>query len=229
MQGWRSGQRSICAPTTGASRKRRIAAEEKPLIDPRPETRARARLASRRGPTDGTPANGSGTGRRTPRRPARSAHLTIKQLSAQHEPFAVHPSLEAGGSVEPIRSLGSGRQTTMRRCAHHFSLGSLLILYGVVTLCGPALHALPGFAHSVAELSSGGDSASGQRGGNDRSTHDCPICQFHAQAQYIVSADDECCIDVVRILAPDELPVFWPPAPDQPSGPRAPPSPRPIA
>jgi hypothetical protein len=111
----------------------------------------------------------------------------------------------------------------MRRVVQRIFLASFLTIYGVVTVVGPALHALPGFTHSLAKLGSDDDSASGQPSRSDIPAHDCPICQFHAQGQLIAGPDNDRCIEVVRIRPPDELPLFSPPALDQPSSPRAPP------
>ena len=73
----------------------------------------------------------------------------------------------------------------MRRRANQLLLATLLGLYGVVTLSGPALHALPGLGHASAKLGSQDEASPGHGERENSSTHDCPICHFHAQGQLV--------------------------------------------
>ena len=98
-------------------------------------------------------------------------------------------------------------------------LVAFLVLHGIASLAGPALHALPGFNHHPAELSNRDGSTDLGR----ESTDDCPVCQFHHQALFLVDADSHHVVDVVRIRPPAEPPLFPPPAPHAAPSPRAPP------
>ena len=107
----------------------------------------------------------------------------------------------------------------MRRRARQLLLASLLALYGVMTACGPALHALLGADHVKAGSLGGGD-------GSDRPTtthNDCPICYFLAQGQIADDSARVLTLDVVRIRPVDDLPITFPASIDRPSAPRAPP------
>ncbi len=110
-----------------------------------------------------------------------------------------------------------------RRRADQFLLAMCLMLYGVITLSGPALHALPGFGHGSAALASEQGAVPGQGDRENTAVHDCPICHFHAQGQLVADPDSFPCIDVVRIRAADEPQLSSPLAIDRPSIPRAPP------
>jgi hypothetical protein len=59
----------------------------------------------------------------------------------------------------------------------------LLVLHGLATVSGPALHGLPALAHAVvSEPCEGlppGDHE--ESGGPISGTHDCPICHFHVE------------------------------------------------
>jgi hypothetical protein len=102
-------------------------------------------------------------------------------------------------------------------------LVAFLALHGIVSLAGPALHALPGFSHHSFELSRNTDSAPGSADLSRDTTHDCPVCHFHHQAQFQVDADAHFVVDVVRIRPPDGPPLFLPPALEASPSPRAPP------
>lgn len=67
-------------------------------------------------------------------------------------------------------------------------LVAFLILHGVVSLAGPALHALPGFDHHPAKLSKHDESAPGSTDLGRESNDDCPVCHFHHQALFQVDA-----------------------------------------
>ena len=57
-----------------------------------------------------------------------------------------------------------------------------------------------------------------------KSTHDCPICQFKSQGQIDIGPVGLVLITLVRPHPTTEPPLFFPPALELPSGPRAPPS-----
>lgn len=102
-------------------------------------------------------------------------------------------------------------------------LVAFLVLHGISSLAGPALHALPGFNHHPAELSNRDDDASGSNDLGRESTDDCPVCQFHHQALFLIDVDSQLVVDVVRIRPPAEPPLSLPPAPQASPSPRAPP------
>ncbi len=111
----------------------------------------------------------------------------------------------------------------MRR-ARQYLLASLFALYGMATLCGPALHALPGFGHAECFGTYHGEGGTDGLPGEDTTSHgDCPICHFNAQGQIVAEPDFDRCLDVVQVLPPDDPPLVFPPALERPSSPRAPP------
>ena len=116
-----------------------------------------------------------------------------------------------------------GCRLLTRKRANQFLLAMCLMLYGVITLSGPALHALPGFGHGSAALTSEQGAVPGQGDRENTAVHDCPICHFHAQGQLVADPDSFPCIDVVRIRAAAEPQLSSPLAVDRPSIPRAPP------
>jgi hypothetical protein len=124
-----------------------------------------------------------------------------------------------------IRSRLSPRDsmTVIRPRANQFFLATILALYGVITLSGPALHALPGFGHRATELASDREAAPGQGDQENAAAHDCPICHFHAQGQLIADPDGAPSMEIVRIRPADEPQLSSPLAVARPSIPRAPP------
>ncbi len=106
---------------------------------------------------------------------------------------------------------------------NEFLLVAILALYGVTTLSGPALHAVPGFGHRSTGLASDRQTAPGQGDRENAVVHDCPICHFHAQGQLIADPDDVPTIEIVRIRPVDEPQLSSPLAVARPSCPRAPP------
>ena len=58
-----------------------------------------------------------------------------------------------------------------RKRANQFQLAMCLMLYGVITLSGPALHALPGFGHDSAGLTSEQGAAPGQGDRENTAVH----------------------------------------------------------
>lgn len=102
-------------------------------------------------------------------------------------------------------------------------MAAILALYGVITMGGPALHALPGFGHDLSRLASRDNQSPAHADQENAAAHDCPICHFHAQGQIIADPDATSCIEVVRVRPASESPLTSPPAVDRPSIPRAPP------
>jgi len=113
--------------------------------------------------------------------------------------------------------------TVIRPRANQFLLAAILALYGVITLSGPALHALPGFGHRSTELASDRAAAPGQGDQDNAAAHDCPICHFHAQGQLIADPDGAPSMEIVRIRPAEEPQLSSPLAVARPSIPRAPP------
>ncbi len=107
----------------------------------------------------------------------------------------------------------------MQRRTRQIVLASLLALYGVMTVGGPALHALPGAEHVKV-----GGTTDGERSNLPSSSHDdCPICHLLSQSQHTDISTHVLSIDVVRIQPADDPPLTFPPAIERSSGPRAPP------
>jgi hypothetical protein len=111
----------------------------------------------------------------------------------------------------------------MRQRVRQTLLVALLTLYGVATLSGPALHALPGLGHGLAKLTSSDEKIPGQSDRHHNAAHDCPVCHFNAQGQLNVDPATAMLVDVVRIRPADHPSLTFPSAPDRPSTPRAPP------
>jgi hypothetical protein len=111
----------------------------------------------------------------------------------------------------------------IRQRANQLLLAAILSLYGAVTVGGPALHALPGLGHDTAGLTSQDRKAPACADPENASTHDCPICHFHAQGQVIANPDAGPCIEVVRIRPATDPPLTAPLAAERLSIPRAPP------
>jgi hypothetical protein len=93
----------------------------------------------------------------------------------------------------------------MQEFARRLFLASIIAVFGVVTVCGPALHALPGCAHPG--WVQGPDQDSGQGSSSQslaNSPESCPICHFLAQGQYVVGSDRDNCTDIVRTRPIDQ-------------------------
>ncbi len=105
----------------------------------------------------------------------------------------------------------------MNRRVRRLLVGWVIAAYGAMSLCGPALHALPGMGH--AKAFDRGDNSTQLATSHD----DCPVCHFLAQGQIGADSDHDLWTDVVRVRPDDDLPLFSLPAPDGPSSPRAPP------
>lgn len=78
----------------------------------------------------------------------------------------------------------------MTDIARRFLIASLLALFGLVTVGGPALHDIPGLGHHEVHESkvADGDSADLARF-VDNPTEHCPVCHFTAQAAIFVAHD----------------------------------------
>jgi hypothetical protein len=111
----------------------------------------------------------------------------------------------------------------MRRRVNRILLATLLGLYGIVSLSGPALHGLPGLGHAAAKLGTHDEAspAHGDREGG--SSHDCPICHFHSQGQFLDNSESGPGVDVVRTHLVADIPLTCPIALHSLSSPRAPP------
>jgi hypothetical protein len=97
-------------------------------------------------------------------------------------------------------SRGLGPAFLMKELVRRLLLASLIAVFGLVTVSGPALHALPGCAHPGPIQGSDQDHGQGSTPESLASSPDsCPICHFHAQGQFVVSSDRDICTDVVRI------------------------------
>jgi hypothetical protein len=108
----------------------------------------------------------------------------------------------------PFRPWNQELEHLMRMIGRRALLASSLALYGLVTVCGPALHALPGCDHPGQVQNADQNPGHGAKPKSlSPSTDDCPICHFHTQGQFVVSSDRDFCIDVVRIQPADEPPI----------------------
>jgi hypothetical protein len=103
-----------------------------------------------------------------------------------------------------------------------FLMVAFIALQGIVSLAGPALHALPGFNHHGGELRRS-DATPGSNDLGREASHDCPVCHLHTQALFQVDADAHLMVDVVRVRPPADPPIFVPPAIEASASPRAPP------
>jgi hypothetical protein len=122
-----------------------------------------------------------------------------------------------------FRLVTSEELAVIRPRLNRFLLAIILALYGVTTLCGPALHALPGFGHCSTVKVSNPQAAPGHGNQQNAAAHDCPICHFHAQGQLIADPDSVPSTEIVRIRPADEPQLPSPLAVVRPSFPRAPP------
>lgn len=72
----------------------------------------------------------------------------------------------------------------MSRAVRHLLIAALIAAHGAVTLCGPGLHALPGWGHGSAFRPEAADDHShGPGKSSHESTEDCQICHILAQVQ----------------------------------------------
>jgi len=105
------------------------------------------------------------------------------------------------------------------------SLIALVIAFhAAVMLCGPCLHAVPGFGHgsglgSSAQRQEAVDSA----GARHASMDDCPICHFLAQGQLPIQSSQIASVRLVVEFEPVADPVSSPAPPRLPFCPRGPP------
>jgi hypothetical protein len=111
-----------------------------------------------------------------------------------------------------------------RRSANQLFLAAILTLYGVITLGGPALHALPGIGHGSAGLASEEGKLPARADQENAAAHDCPICHFHAQGQLVADPDAGPSADAVLMSPASETPLILASAAFLPSIPRAPPA-----
>lgn len=72
----------------------------------------------------------------------------------------------------------------MTRQVRNLLLGALIALHATVTLCGPGLHALPGWSHGTGLTPlARNDHSHGPGPSSHQASDDCPVCQFLAQGQ----------------------------------------------
>ncbi|WP_076343492.1 DUF2946 family protein [Paludisphaera borealis] len=108
----------------------------------------------------------------------------------------------------------------MQRVLRRLLLASFVALYGAATLCGPALHSIPGFDHAKAESAPDGHDSAPTPSHHD----DCPVCHFLAQGQIAAEDEPEHFTNVVWKEPAHNLPLV-PPRPFRRSSiPRAPPA-----
>jgi Protein of unknown function (DUF2946) len=109
----------------------------------------------------------------------------------------------------------------MQRVLRRLFLASFVALYGAVSLCGSALHALPGLDLDHVKV---GSSSHGQDSAPPTSHHDdCPVCHFLAQGQLVFQGGPEIFTDAMW-KEPAHNPPLAPPRPFRlASIPRAPP------
>jgi len=115
----------------------------------------------------------------------------------------------------------------MPRFARQLLAASLVALHAAVMLCGPCLHAVPGWGHAPGlSRSSDVHHVRTPSAASLLQADDCPVCHFLSQAQLPVDPARVVAVAHVRVLdAPrDREPV--PPAPFRSTSPRAPPGPR---
>jgi hypothetical protein len=112
----------------------------------------------------------------------------------------------------------------MSRFVRQTLVALLIAFHAAVTLCGPCLHAVPGFGHgSVLESSAKRHQAVDMAGARHASMDDCPICHFLTQGQLPIESSS---IASVRLAVEFEpvADVDWSPAPPRlPFCPRGPP------
>src|SRR4051794_14202768 len=72
----------------------------------------------------------------------------------------------------------------MTRLVRNTLLVVLIGLYAAITLCGPGLHALPGWSHNsgLTPLARH-DHSHGPGPSSHQASDDCPVCQFLVQGQ----------------------------------------------
>ncbi|MDG3007005.1 DUF2946 family protein [Paludisphaera mucosa] len=102
-------------------------------------------------------------------------------------------------------------------------LNLFAVVYGFVTIAGPALHALPGLGHEAFQAIGRDGSTPDSNTSTPEGSHDCPVCNLQAQTPLHLDATDSNFVEVLAILPPDEPPLVISQAVDAPSAPRAPP------
>ena len=114
----------------------------------------------------------------------------------------------------------------MPRSARHLLAISLVALNASVMLCGPCLHALPGWGHEAGlSHEAVGDPVRDPVGPAHPGSDHCPVCHFLAQAQITI---DPICLSAswdVGALRPEPPTASYRATPHLSSSPRAPPCP----
>lgn len=107
----------------------------------------------------------------------------------------------------------------MQRVIRRLLLAGFIALYGAVSLCGSAIHSVPGFDHVAA-----GEGADSHDAHPLTSPHDdCPVCHFLAQGQLTTEAVPTIFSDRMGMESPGERPLIPPRRSHRPAAPRAPP------
>jgi hypothetical protein len=110
----------------------------------------------------------------------------------------------------------------MSRFLRHLLFASVLACHGLVTLCGPCLHSLPGSTHDLGTASKShrpGDPSPSPRESSDQ----CLVCHFVAQGQMTSEYSCHFIIEgVAELVGPAPLESL-PASHHVPSSPRAPP------
>jgi len=119
--------------------------------------------------------------------------------------------------------LSRDTQTVIRKLGKHLLLAAILTVYGVVTVSGPGLHALPGQGHGPIRLASDHGTLPVHGDQDAAAAHDCSICHFHAQGQIATDPHFALCVDVLGIIPANDPPLLLSLSIARPSIPRAPP------
>jgi hypothetical protein len=114
---------------------------------------------------------------------------------------------------------------SMARTIRQALIAALVAWHAGTTLCGPCLHALPGWGHGSGLSPREKDDHSHGPGKSDRQAgDDCPVCQFLAGGQITPGPAPGV---FSRLIAEAEAPAppsFTPSTPRSPSIPRGPPA-----
>ena len=88
----------------------------------------------------------------------------------------------------------------MTRLFQNALVAALVGLHAAVTLCGPGLHALPGWSHNSGLTAlARHDHSHGAGPSSHQASDECPVCQFLAQGQLA----PELAIGVIVHIHPD--------------------------
>jgi hypothetical protein len=112
----------------------------------------------------------------------------------------------------------------MPRFVRSSLIALLIAFHAAVTLCGPCLHAVPGFGHGPGVGSSAHrQEAVDPAGTRHASMDDCPICHFLAQGQLPIESSRIASVRLVVEFEPTADSVSSPALAHLPFCPRGPP------